>query len=256
VSWLADPLAPGDAVWCSALPAPGCYPAGLRRARERTITLDLAQPVRAITPGSRASCTTRMAACWAAAHRLTFAPGTPSSFASPPADGAPRHGPIGRGGVRSSLESARLAPDRRCPMTTCSRWPHARCALAPCGARLARLPLAATTPSRRRNRPTPLATAATSRRWHELRFPAVRELTFATTYVPTAASPAGGSATPAARRPTDARNRRALSPTESRLAATALRAALVPSGGIARVDLPARGGFGNDVYLERNDASV
>ena len=51
VSWLADPLAPGDAVLVQCRYRAPAVPGRVREHASGTITLDLAQPVRAITPG-------------------------------------------------------------------------------------------------------------------------------------------------------------------------------------------------------------
>jgi len=51
VSWLADPLAPGDAVLVQCRYRAPAVPGRVREHASATITLDLAQPVRAITPG-------------------------------------------------------------------------------------------------------------------------------------------------------------------------------------------------------------
>ncbi|PYO98738.1 MAG: tRNA 2-thiouridine(34) synthase MnmA, partial [Gemmatimonadetes bacterium] len=51
VSWLADPLAPGDAVMVQCRYRAPAVPGRVREHAGERITLDLTQPVRAITPG-------------------------------------------------------------------------------------------------------------------------------------------------------------------------------------------------------------
>jgi tRNA-specific 2-thiouridylase len=51
VNWLADPLAPGDAVLVQCRYRATPVPARVRDLASGTLGLDLAQPVRAITPG-------------------------------------------------------------------------------------------------------------------------------------------------------------------------------------------------------------
>ena len=51
VNWLADPLAPGDAVCVQCRYRAPAVPGRVREARGGTLALDLARPVRAITPG-------------------------------------------------------------------------------------------------------------------------------------------------------------------------------------------------------------
>src|SRR3989442_13072810 len=50
-SWLADPLAPGDAVLVQCRYRAPAVPGRVREHASGTITLDLPQPGRAITPG-------------------------------------------------------------------------------------------------------------------------------------------------------------------------------------------------------------
>ena len=116
-------------------------------------------------------------------------------------------------------------------MTTCSRWhtllaPSHLLALALLAAACSDNPLAPAKPA------DPLATAANVQALGtSFASPAFESFTFASTYVPTAASPlAALRPLLRAAQPTLV-TRRALSPTESRLVATALRAALVPSSG-------------------------
>src|SRR5437667_1479511 len=124
-------------------------------------------------------------------------------------------------------------------MTTCSRWhtllsPSYLLALALLAAACSDNPLAPAKPA------DPLGTAANVQALGtSFASPAFESFTFASTYVPTAASPlAALRPLLRAAQPTLV-TRRALSPTESRLAATALRAALVPSsGGIAASIFP------------------
>ena len=124
-------------------------------------------------------------------------------------------------------------------MTTCSRWhtllaPSHLVALALLAAACSDTPLAPAKPV------DPLATAANVQALGtSFASPPFESFTFATTYVPTATSPlAALQPLLRAAQPTLV-TRRALSPTESRLAATALRAALVPSsGGIAASIFP------------------
>ncbi len=124
-------------------------------------------------------------------------------------------------------------------MTTCSRWhtllaPSHLVALALLAAACSDNPLAPAKPV------DPLATAANVQALGtSFASPPFESFTFATTYVPTATSPlAALQPLLRAAQPTLV-TRRALSPTESRLAATALRAALVPSsGGIAASIFP------------------
>jgi len=123
-------------------------------------------------------------------------------------------------------------------MTTCSRWhtllaPSHLVALALLAAACSDNPLAPAKPA------DPLATAANVQALGtSFASPPFESFTFATTYVPTATSPlAALQPLLRAAQPTLV-TRRALSPTESRLAATALRAALVPSGGIAASIFP------------------
>src|SRR2546430_16396763 len=116
-------------------------------------------------------------------------------------------------------------------MTTCSRWhtllsPSHLLALALLAAACSDNPLAPAKPA------DPLATAANVQGLGtSFSSPTFESFTFATTYVPTAASPlAALRPLLRAAQPTLV-TRRALSPTESRLAATALPAAPVPSSG-------------------------
>ena len=51
VNWLAEPLAPGDSVFVQCRYRAGAVPGRVTDADESTLALDLAQPVRAITPG-------------------------------------------------------------------------------------------------------------------------------------------------------------------------------------------------------------
>ena len=51
VNWLADPLAPGDSVLIQCRYRAAAVPGRVRELGTETIALDLAQPVRAITPG-------------------------------------------------------------------------------------------------------------------------------------------------------------------------------------------------------------
>ncbi len=51
VNWLADPLAPGDEVFVQCRSRAKAVPARVRGVGATTLTLDLAEPVRAITPG-------------------------------------------------------------------------------------------------------------------------------------------------------------------------------------------------------------
>jgi tRNA-specific 2-thiouridylase len=51
VNWLADPLAPGDAVLVQCRYRAAAVPARVRHVRSGSLGLDLAEPVRAITPG-------------------------------------------------------------------------------------------------------------------------------------------------------------------------------------------------------------
>src|SRR6266568_4618832 len=116
-------------------------------------------------------------------------------------------------------------------MTTCSRWhtllaPSHLVALALLAAACSDNPLAPAKPA------DPLATAANVQALGtSFASPAFESFTFASTYVPTAASPlAALRPLLRAAQPTLV-TRRALSLAESRLVATALRAALVPSSG-------------------------
>src|SRR2546427_12128731 len=116
-------------------------------------------------------------------------------------------------------------------MTTCSRWhtllsPSHLLALALLAAACSDSPLAPAKPA------DPLATAANVQALGtSFASPAFETFTFATTYVPAAASPlAALRPLLRAAQPTLV-TRRALSPPDSGLAATALRAALVPASG-------------------------
>ncbi len=51
VNWLAEPLVPGDAVLVQCRYRAPAVPGRVREYTGGTIALDLAQPVRAITPG-------------------------------------------------------------------------------------------------------------------------------------------------------------------------------------------------------------
>jgi tRNA-specific 2-thiouridylase len=51
VNWLAEPLAPGDPVWVQCRYRAPAVPGRVREADVGTLALDLARPVRAITPG-------------------------------------------------------------------------------------------------------------------------------------------------------------------------------------------------------------
>ena len=51
VNWLADPLGPGDATFVQCRYRAAAVPGRVRELTGRTLQLDLAQPVRAITPG-------------------------------------------------------------------------------------------------------------------------------------------------------------------------------------------------------------
>ena len=51
VNWLAEPLAPGDAVWVQCRSRAPAVPGRVRDAGGGSLALDLAEPVRAITPG-------------------------------------------------------------------------------------------------------------------------------------------------------------------------------------------------------------
>src|SRR2546423_15018056 len=130
-------------------------------------------------------------------------------------------------------------------MTTCSRWhtllsPSHLLALALLAAACSDNPLAPAKPA------DPLATAANVQALGtSFASPAFESFTFASTYVPTAASPlAALRPLLRAAQPTLV-TRRALSPTESRLVPPALRAALVPpTGAIAASIFPPRAGLG------------
>ena len=54
VNWLAEPLAPGDAAFAQCRYRASAVPARVRERAADTLALDLAQPVRAITPGQSA----------------------------------------------------------------------------------------------------------------------------------------------------------------------------------------------------------
>jgi len=51
LNWLGDPAAPGDAVLVQCRSRAGAVPARVRESVGDSLVLDLAQPVRAITPG-------------------------------------------------------------------------------------------------------------------------------------------------------------------------------------------------------------
>ncbi|OLD89123.1 MAG: hypothetical protein AUG85_02615 [Gemmatimonadetes bacterium 13_1_20CM_4_66_11] len=51
VNWLADPLAPGDAVWVQCRYRARAVPGTIAAQADGRIALRLAEPVRAITPG-------------------------------------------------------------------------------------------------------------------------------------------------------------------------------------------------------------
>ena len=51
LNWLADPLAPGDPVWVQCRYRAPAAPGRVRECSPATLELDLAEPVRAITPG-------------------------------------------------------------------------------------------------------------------------------------------------------------------------------------------------------------
>ena len=51
VNWLAEPLAPGNAVLVQCRYRAPAVPGRVRAVEGGTLALDLAQPVRAITPG-------------------------------------------------------------------------------------------------------------------------------------------------------------------------------------------------------------
>jgi len=95
VNWLADPLAAGDSVLVQCRYRAAAVPGRVRELGARTIALDLAQPVRAITPGNRAPCTTGTAACSAAASSPNSRPRKPLPTSSlHVGKRAPGHGPI------------------------------------------------------------------------------------------------------------------------------------------------------------------
>src|SRR6184192_796380 len=132
-----------------------------------------------------------MPACWAAASSPNFRVRNRLPLFPLPTRGTVRRvtARLGGGGVRSSLESARLAPHYRCPMTTCSRWhtllsPSHLLALALLAAACSDNPLAPAKPA------DPLATAANVQALGtSFASPPFESFTFATTYVPTATSP-------------------------------------------------------------------
>src|SRR2546425_9118703 len=199
---------------------------------------------------------TRTAACWAAASSSNFRARNPLPlFASPPAGRCAASRPDWAGVGYVLVWRVLGSPLIEVPYDDLLALAHARCALAPCGARLARCRL-------QRQPPRAGETGRPARdcrqrpgAGHELRFPAVRELYVRHDICADCREPAGGSATPAARRPTDARNPpRPLAHREPACCHRTPRCAR-PEWWHRRVDLPARGGFGNDVYLERNDAS-
>src|SRR3989442_1111646 len=226
----------GMRFWYSAATAPRPFPAGggsRGAARSPSTSPSRYGPSR---QDSRAPCTTRTAACSAAASSPNSRPLKPLLSPQHPeprpcAPSRPHRG--GSGYVPICTGCARPAAKRphpggvACQHVTAlfyrtSRSPP-RCSL----------PVAATTRSNRRNRPPPPAPAATAQALGTALPPRpFQSFSSPPAYVPTPASPMA-ALRPLLRpaQPTLG-TRRALSLAESRLAATALRAALVPSSGV------------------------
>src|SRR6266571_2405662 len=228
--------------WYSAATAPRPFPAGCGSrwaGRSPSISPSRCGPSRR---GSRAPCTTRTAACSAAASSPNSRHLRPLPSPQPPRrDRVPRHGRIAS--VPGTLQSVPGAPARqRRAFTRRSRMPAGHRFLLRYIAVAAALLAAACgdNPLEPKKPSDPLATAANVQAlgtsFTSLPF---QSFSFATTYVPTAASPmAALRPLLRAAQPTLV-TRRALSLAESRLAATALRAALVPpSGAIAASIFP------------------
>src|SRR5947209_3628477 len=220
--------------WYNAATAPRPFPAGCGSrwaGRSPSTSPSRCGPSR---QGSRAPCTTRTAACSAAASSPNSRPLQPLISPQPPRrDRAPRHGPIAAVQVRSNLYRVR-PPGSEAPSPRRSRMPARHRSLLPYLAVAAALLAAACgdNPLQPKKPADPLATAANVQAlgtsFTSLPF---QSFSFATTYVPTAASPmAALRPLLRAAQPTLVTGR-ALSLAESRLAATALRAALVPSSG-------------------------
>src|SRR6266516_4057854 len=222
----------GMRFWYSAATAPRPFPAGCGSrwaARSPSTSPSRCGPSR---QDSRAPCTTRTAACSAAAS-------SPNSRALKPLL-SPQHpeprtvrpvtAPSRRFGVRSNLYRVR-PPGSQAPSPRRSRMPARHRSLLRYIAVAAALLAAACgdNPLQPKKPADPLATAANVQAlgtsFTSLPF---QSFSFATTYVPTAASPmAALRPLLRAAQPTLV-TRRALSLAESRLAATALRAAVVP----------------------------
>src|SRR6266566_16423 len=220
--------------WYSAATAPRPFPAGCGNrwaGRSPSISPSRCGPSRR---GSRAPCTTRTVACSAAASSPNSRRLKPLPSPQPPRrDRVPRHGPIAA--VPGTLQSVPGAPARqRSAFTRRNRMPARHRFLLRYIAVAAALLAAACgdNPLQPKKPADPLATAANVQAlgtsFTSLPF---QSFSFATTYVPTAASPmAALRPLLRAAQPTLV-TRRALSLAESRLVATALRAALVPSSG-------------------------
>src|SRR6266705_3501049 len=143
--------------WYSAATAPRPFPAGCGSrwaGRSPSTSPSRCGPSR---QGSRAPCTTRTAACSAAASSPNSRPLKPSSLHSPPDTGpcAPsRPHPGGSGYVPICTGCARPAAKRPHPGgVACQHVTVLSCGTSPSPPRCS-LPLAATTRSNRRNRPT------------------------------------------------------------------------------------------------------
>src|SRR6266700_2991889 len=220
--------------WYSAATAPRPFPAGCGNrwaGRSPSISPSRCGPSRR---GSRAPCTTGTVACSAAASSPNSRRLKPLPSPQPPRrDRVPRPGPIAA--VPGTLQSVPGAPARqRRAFTRRSRMPAGHRFLLRYIAVAAELLAAACgdNPLQPKKPADPLATAANVQAlgtsFTSLPF---QSFSFATTYVPTAASPmAALRPLLRAAQPTLVTGR-ALSLAESRLVATALRAALVPSSG-------------------------
>src|SRR3989440_406943 len=179
---------------------------------------------------------------------------------SPPRrDRAPRHGPIAA--VRGTLQSVPGTPARQ------------RSVLTPEESHASTSPLSSTVPRGRRRaarcrlrrQPTPTEETgrpARDRRQrpgagYELHLPAVPELLVRHDVCADCREPDGGAAAAAARRPAHARDpSRSLARREPARRHGAARCARPIERCHRRVDLPARGRVGHDVYVERDDLPV
>src|SRR2546426_3121640 len=219
--------------WYSAATAPRPFPAGYGSrwaGRSPSASPSRCGPSRR---GSRAHCTTRTAACSAAASSPNSRARPASPLSAAPGTVRPVTAPSRQSGVRSNLYRVR-PPGSEAPSPRRSRMPARHRSLLPYLAAAAALLAAACgdNPLQPKKPADPLATAANVQALGTS-FPSLpfQSFSFATTYVPTAASPmAALRPLLRAAQPTLV-TRRALSLAESRLAATALRAALVPSSG-------------------------